>query len=448
MLSLSMLTRRLFFLLLVVGLLSPTTFATGSRQEKARPDEEQTSLLVSKVAGVKVSVAWNNVRGRSRLQSRWIYLVIEAVDFTKENLHRVFVGLAAEYDQPLDVNMFAYSNLDLVRRVMLANYLTDAVEPSGASRTLKALTGIADEPETGHFRAYYNRSRMEEVFWYSPDPASKEMVKVILSSESSDTYTGSPSADLVRAATRGDSAKIQELLTGGTQVNGKDERGNTALIEAARRGQTNAIEILLAAGADVNTRAPSGSTALIEAAYAGHSRVVELLLDRRAEINIQNRQGISALAAAVGGLPEDIVRTLLIKGADPNAKAQDGKRPLLRAVEAQRGRIVFALLSSGADVNATDDDGRTCLMLLATDIEILQHLIRAGAEVNASDKRGWTALMYAADFGSENRLRALLAAGADVNRRNANGETALHVAKKYRGNRGMIELLKKRGARE
>jgi ankyrin repeat protein len=75
-------------------------------------------------------------------------------------------------------------------------------------------------------------------------------------------------------------------------------------------------------------------------------------------------------------------------------------------------------------------------------------LIAAGANVNAKDRFGETALMFAAAVTRNIRIvKLLIADGADVHAKTEDGDTALIIAAK-RGHTGIVELLKKAGARQ
>lgn len=55
---------------------------------------------------------------------------------------------------------------------------------------------------------------------------------------------------LVRAARKGDLAKIEKLLSAGSEVDVSDRCGRTPLMEACRNGHNKAVELLLEHGAN------------------------------------------------------------------------------------------------------------------------------------------------------------------------------------------------------
>ncbi len=203
---------------------------------------------------------------------------------------------------------------------------------------------------------------------------------------------------VVRAAARGDSARVQNLLDRGANVNGI-ARGQTALIAAASRGHVTVVRVLLDRGADVNARTRGGETALSLATVTGHTAVVEVLL---------------------------------AAGADVNSRARDGDTPLIEAAYAGHVAILRAMLEHGPDLNArSSGDGSTPLIWAAYEGQTacVEALLEHGANVNEKDTAdGSTPLIWAAYGNHPNVVRVLLDHGADPIETNSSGETALDHA--------------------
>lgn len=83
--------------------------------------------------------------------------------------------------------------------------------------------------------------------------------------------------DLLSAAARGNSGKIDALLSQGIDANSKNPYGTSALQLASAGGYLAAVQSLIAGGADVNAADNNGTTPLMAAAQGGFDDVVKAL---------------------------------------------------------------------------------------------------------------------------------------------------------------------------
>jgi ankyrin repeat protein len=169
---------------------------------------------------------------------------------------------------------------------------------------------------------------------------------------------------LMWASGYGDIAKVNALLTKGTDVNAKDSDGWTALHHAALGGDSSispslgsshskVMQALISAGADVNAKTNEGEFALTMAAAKGQSEWVGILLKSGADVNVKDSLGETPLisASAKGHSDEDAEATVLLllqAGADVNQKDPTGWTALRHAKDQHRYRIVELLKSFGA----------------------------------------------------------------------------------------------------
>jgi ankyrin repeat protein len=86
--------------------------------------------------------------------------------------------------------------------------------------------------------------------------------------------------------------------------------------DAVRRGAIDELQRLLAAGTDVDSRDEHGQTALMLAAAEGQGHVVTWLVERGAALDHRAKYGLSAVMLAVIRGHVDVVRTLTAAGAD------------------------------------------------------------------------------------------------------------------------------------
>ena len=146
----------------------------------------------------------------------------------------------------------------------------------------------------------------------------------------------------------GNSAKIEEAINNGANVDAKTDDGKTALIWAAWNGYSESAEILLRYGADVNARDNQGRTALIWAVWNGHSKAAEVLLRYRANINVQDNSGRTALMNATQRGQTEAVKVLLEYGAYVDAKDYRGWTALQIAKDNHHTEIERLLRTHGA----------------------------------------------------------------------------------------------------
>ena len=120
---------------------------------------------------------------------------------------------------------------------------------------------------------------------------------------------------LHRAAKAGDIEVLNALLAAGADVDGRDDRGWTALMHAVNESQEPQVELLLASKANPDVRAPDGATALFIAVSRGRAEIVGLLRragadpwfagpDGRTPADVARAGGGSAIVAALG-LPNE-----------------------------------------------------------------------------------------------------------------------------------------------
>ena len=193
-----------------------------------------------------------------------------------------------------------------------------------------------------------------------------------------------------------------------------------ALTDAIMQGNAEEVQRLLAAGTEVDVRDNYGNTALHDAAFSGHLAIVTLLLEAGADVNVRNEQGETALHKVVStGHLERIA-----------SRKQGGAAVLQDAIHYNHSAIVNRLLAAEADVNVRNDRGETALHKAAWSANpaIVKLLLEAGIEVNARERAGETALHRAARSGHSEIVKLLLEAGIEVNLKDKYGYTALHRA--------------------
>ena len=173
--------------------------------------------------------------------------------------------------------------------------------------------------------------------------------------------------ELMIAASRGDAARVDGLLSGGTDVNARDRFGYTALLYAASGGHLKIVEALIEAGADVRAKNQNNMSAFDLARAKGFAAVAELLRETRFFI-----------AARDGDLIT--LGELLDGGVDPNTLLRNEWTALMIAALNDRPQAVTALLRRGAYADARNADGYTALMIAEMKgFDKVAQLLRHGA---------------------------------------------------------------------
>ncbi|KAL2039045.1 hypothetical protein N7G274_008094 [Stereocaulon virgatum] len=139
--------------------------------------------------------------------------------------------------------------------------------------------------------------------------------------------------------------------------------GSRLLHRAARRGNSSILQNLLQVGVPANiVEEGSRFTALHEAARSGHSNAIKVLLDHKANIEAGNSTQWTALHLAALYGHVDAVRLLCQRGANIGARASViYKTPLHEAATCGNVAVIRELVEWGADLNSTNDVGKTPL---------------------------------------------------------------------------------------
>ncbi len=150
---------------------------------------------------------------------------------------------------------------------------------------------------------------------------------------------------ILEAASTGDTATLEELLTSST-VDSKTL--NRPLYIAAQRGHTSAVELLLDHGADPNTAYLYGA-AFHSAARGDHIEVVAMLLDHGADPSAKAGEfENTALHEVASSGALDAARLLLEAGADVNARNNEDQPPLHLALRRNKTELATLLRATGA----------------------------------------------------------------------------------------------------
>ena len=201
--------------------------------------------------------------------------------------------------------------------------------------------------------------------------------------------------------------------------------------------------MIIAKGSDVNARNNAGDTALHIAVRQQLRAQGEALLLAKADIFAANVHGGSPLSLALtapGGPVEWLFTPATLAARDPN-----GDTPLHHAAKRNLAQAVEFLAQKGAALDAANSAGETALhqAVKADASDAARSLLALGAPLSARDAMGDTPLHAAVLWAARKSLPILVAAGADLNARDFAGETPLHQAVRKRDRDSLRYLLSK-----
>ena len=119
---------------------------------------------------------------------------------------------------------------------------------------------------------------------------------------------------LVRAAEKGDTETLVQLLDSGEDPNSADSFGLTSLHAASKKGRVQVVAELLHRRADPNVRADSlhGETPLHYACKYGHEALVKMLLASGACASVETTDGKTPIHQARSRGHHDVEAMLLV----------------------------------------------------------------------------------------------------------------------------------------
>ena len=202
---------------------------------------------------------------------------------------------------------------------------------------------------------------------------------------------------------------------------------NRALKDAASLGQLDKVKELLKNGADVQWRDPTdnGKTPLVRAVLGGRAEVVKFLLENGADINYPDGSGRYPVYFCCIGSDVDLLKFLLAKGGDKDVNR--GPFPMLVSL-CDHGQAPAEFIPIIIKAGASPDEFKDKVTPLI-----------AAIQLDPKVRKPEVARSY---------VKALIENKADVNLRDKKDKMSPLQWAKKRGDKEIIEMLEKAGAKE
>ncbi|MHC4638325.1 MAG: ankyrin repeat domain-containing protein [Planctomycetota bacterium] len=168
-----------------------------------------------------------------------------------------------------------------------------------------------------------------------------------------------PLSDIHEAAEVGSIRQTERLIEKGSDINARNQNGETSLHVAALYGHKNVVELLIAKGAQIDAKDETGSTPLHKSSWAGETTTVQVLIENGANVDAKNHQGQTPLHRAIYRGREKTSKILLKYGANVNSKDNIGQTPLWDAAYWAYEDLAKLLIEHDADVDVVDTYGRS-----------------------------------------------------------------------------------------
>ena len=133
-----------------------------------------------------------------------------------------------------------------------------------------------------------------------------------------------------------------------SDINARNEYGETPLHIAASRRNVNRARTLISDGADVNAENDDGETPLHYAALEGNTSMARMLVKAGADVNAKDKRGRTALHCVAWEGYTHTARALITLGARVNTKDTYGHTPLHYAQLENDGEMERTLIDAEA----------------------------------------------------------------------------------------------------
>ena len=253
--------------------------------------------------------------------------------------------------------------------------------------------------------------------------------------------------DMFFAAAAGEVETVREALENGNiDVNELDYEKRTALHIAASAGQLAVVDLLLSYKSAVNRKDANGKTPLMNAVRSDHTGVIKRLLKAKAVLDWDEATSANELCDRAHQGKFVAIQTLLNCGVNVNSADYDRRTALHLAASEGNKRMCQYLIDNGANVNCADRHKFTPLgdAMREGHTAVALFLVGRGGQLGWDEPKTAGEMCELSRKGDMTGLDLLLkSGGVSVNSADYDLRTALHVASSE-GNQPAVRALMKR----
>jgi hypothetical protein len=157
-----------------LGAIAPLEVTEARKTETTQKQEE---WIRSEESGIPFWFASNTTEPPPGSPcGRKIHILVEAANFSRENLLKIFQGISRRYESPRFLEIVAFSDRENLWKDAHSHKLTWCIlfRDKKAQKEFYARIYPA---KSGYYRAYYRRYSREDLR-YSPDPDKEELIFV------------------------------------------------------------------------------------------------------------------------------------------------------------------------------------------------------------------------------------------------------------------------------
>jgi len=257
--------------------------------------------------------------------------------------------------------MFAaeHGNIEVVK-FLLANGADIFAKTNRSKKNFFDFVSM-DDKDMQNVLIDYDKNNGNKILLYAKEN-NRKLYRILF--ENSPLYTHEKLiTEFISALKADDTKKLNNILkyVNETNINNKNDEGDTLLLIATQHGNEKIVSILLKMGANVNCKNNKKDTPLLIATERDNKQIVSILLEKKANVNCKNNQGNTPLLFAIENDNIEILENLINYGADVNLQDWNYETPLMLAAALGHIKAAKVLIENGANILLKNASGFTAI---------------------------------------------------------------------------------------